>query len=63
MLAAMLLGSVVIFGFGLAGCRASAETDCLARPPALPGDRQSHAGAIVVPGVWRWLGREGGIGR
>jgi len=67
MLAAMLLGSVVIFGFGLAGLSRFVPTNrllSLGLLPFLPGDLvKSTLAAIAVPGVWRWLGREGGIGR
>lgn len=67
MLAAMLLGSVVIFGFGLAGLSRFVPTNrllSLGLLPFLPGDLvKATLAAIAVPGVWRWLGREGGIGR
>lgn len=67
MVAAMLLGSVVIFGFGLAGLSRFVPTDrllALGLLPFLPGDVvKATLAAIAVPGVWRWIGREGGIGR
>lgn len=67
MVAAMLLGSVVIFGFGLAGLSRFVPTDrllALGLLPFLPGDLvKATLAAIAVPGVWRFLGREGGIGR
>jgi biotin transport system substrate-specific component len=67
MLAAMLLGSVVIFGFGLAGLSRFVPTNrllSLGLLPFLPGDLvKATLAAIAVPGVWRWLGREDRIGR
>lgn len=64
---AMLLGSVVIFGFGLAGLSRFVPTDrlvALGLLPFLPGDLvKAVLASIAVPGVWRWLGREDGIGR
>ena len=67
MLAAMILGSVVIFGFGLAGLSRFVPTDrllSLGLFPFLPGDIvKSTLAAIAVPGVWRWLGREDRIER
>ena len=67
MLAAMLLGSVVIFGFGLAGISRFVPTNrllSLGLLPFLPGDLvKATLAAIAVPGVWRWLGREDRIGR
>ena len=67
MVAAMLLGSLVIFGFGIAGLSRFVPTNqllALGLLPFLPGDIvKATLAAIAVPGVWRWLGREGGIGR
>jgi biotin transport system substrate-specific component len=67
MLAAILLGSLVIFGCGLAGLSRFVPTGrllALGLLPFLPGDVvKATLAAIAVPGVWRWLGREDGIGR
>ena len=64
---AMLLGSLVIFAFGLAGLSRFVPTDRLlplGLLPFLPGDLVKAAlAALAVPGAWRWLGREDGIGR
>jgi biotin transport system substrate-specific component len=66
MLAAMLLGSLVIFGCGLAGLSRFVPAGrllALGLLPFLPGDVvKATLAAIAVPGLWRWLGREDGIG-
>jgi biotin transport system substrate-specific component len=67
MVAAMMLGSVVIFAFGLAGLSRFVPTDRLLAVgllPFLPGDVvKSTLAALAVPGVWRWLSREDRIER
>jgi biotin transport system substrate-specific component len=67
MLAAMLLGSMVIFGFGLAGLSRFVPSNrllSLGLLPFLPGDVvKATLAAIAVPGLWRWLGREDRFGR
>ena len=67
MLAAMLLGSLVILGIGLAGLSRFVPTSRLIPLgflPFLPGDVvKATLAAIAMPGVWRWLGRGDGIGR
>ena len=63
MLAAMLLGSAVIFGLGLAGLARFVPAETLLAQgllPFLPGDLiKSSLAALVFPTLWRGVGRDG----
>lgn len=65
MLAAMLLGSVVIFASGLAGLSRYVPGDQLLAAglwPFLPGDLvKSSLAALAFPAAWRWARRVGGV--
>ena len=64
MLAAMLLGSVVIFASGLAVLSRFVPADQLLGAgllPFLPGDLiKSSLASLVFPAAWRWARRAGG---
>lgn len=64
MLAAMMLGSVVIFAGGLLGLSRYVPGDRLLAAgllPFLPGDLiKSSLAALAFPAVWSWLGRRSG---
>jgi len=66
MVAAMLLGSVVIFTLGLANLSRFVPGDQLLAAgllPFLPGDLvKSSLAALVFPSAWRWVRRSQGIG-
>lgn len=63
MLAAMLLGSAVIFASGLAGLSRFVPADQLLSAgllPFLPGDLvKSSLAALAFPAAWRWAHRAG----
>lgn len=63
MLAALLLGSAVIFGFGLIGLSRFLPADQLLATgllPFLPGDLiKSTLAALAFPAAWRWVRRTG----
>ena len=65
MLAAMLLGSVVIFASGLAVLSRFVPADQLLGAgllPFLPGDLiKSSLAALAFPAAWRWTRRAGGV--
>ena len=65
MLAAMLLGSVVIFASGLAVLSRFVPADQLLGAgllPFLPGDLiKSSLAALAFPAAWRWARRAGGV--
>jgi len=64
MLAAMLLGSVVIFAFGLAGLSRFVPGDRLLATgllPFVPGDLvKSSLAALAFPAAWNWVNRRNG---
>ena len=64
MLAAMLLGSAVIFAGGLVGLARFVPGDRLLGAgllPFLPGDLvKSSLAALAFPAAWSWVGRRGG---
>jgi biotin transport system substrate-specific component len=66
MTAAMLLGSVVIFGLGLANLSRFVPGGQLLAAgllPFIPGDIvKSSLAALVFPSVWRWVRRQPGAG-
>ncbi|HYM80293.1 MAG TPA: biotin transporter BioY [Candidatus Limnocylindria bacterium] len=66
MLAAMLLGSGVIFALGLAGLSRFVPAESLLATglwPFIPGDLiKSSLAALAFPRVWRWVGKRGGSG-
>jgi len=66
MVAAMLLGSVVIFTLGLANLSRFVPGDQLLAAgllPFLPGDLvKSSLAALVFPSAWRWVRRSQGSG-
>lgn len=61
MMAAMLLGSAVIFALGLGGLWRFIPGERLLATgllPFLPGDAvKSALAALVFPSIWRWVGR------
>jgi len=63
MLAAMLLGSAVIFAIGLAGLARFVPGEALVSQgllPFLPGDlAKSALASLAFPTVWRWVKRAG----
>lgn len=63
MLAAMLLGSAVIFALGLAGLARFVPGEALLAQgllPFLPGDlAKSSLASLAFPTVWRWVSRAG----
>jgi biotin transport system substrate-specific component len=66
MASAMLLGSVVIFAFGLAWLSRFVPAQGLLAAglwPFVPGDLvKSSLAALAFPGAWAWVNRRGGSG-
>jgi biotin transport system substrate-specific component len=64
MAAAMLLGSTVIFGLGLAGLSRFVPADGLLAAglwPFVPGDLvKSALATLAFPGAWAWVHRRSG---